>query len=236
MILVAAIVVAVGIGLVRGGKLSRVAELPLQWGWVVLFALGMQAFVVWGPAWVDSISFLEPALMLISYVLLCGVAWTNRRLPGIWLAGLGLVLNGAVIIANGGHMPISPQTLARLGHGEAALKVPPGTLLAGSKDVVLLTEQTRLWPLSDIFVIPRPWPLATAFSVGDVLIAAGIFILLQWILLGSRGASACFLLIKRKPSPFDSPSHPDVGSIEKAPTPVKEDGPQINLSGESMLK
>ncbi|MBM3302525.1 MAG: DUF5317 family protein, partial [Deltaproteobacteria bacterium] len=36
-----------------------------------------------------------------------------------------------------------------------------------------------LWELSDIFVLPPPFPLPTAFSLGDALIAGGVFLLLQ---------------------------------------------------------
>ena len=43
-----------------------------------------------------------------------------------------------------------------------------------SKDVVLETDETVLWPLSDVLVIPEGFPLATNFSVGDILIAVGV--------------------------------------------------------------
>jgi len=36
-----------------------------------------------------------------------------------------------------------------------------------------------------VLVVPRPFPIPTAFSPGDLLVAAGIFILLQRTMLGS---------------------------------------------------
>jgi len=36
-----------------------------------------------------------------------------------------------------------------------------------------------LWVLSDILVLPPPFPWPAAFSLGDLLIATGIVILLQ---------------------------------------------------------
>ena len=47
-----------------------------------------------------------------------------------------------------------------------------------SKDVILPREQTNLWILSDTIAIPPPFPWPVAFSLGDLLIAAGIFTLL----------------------------------------------------------
>jgi len=37
-------------------------------------------------------------------------------------------------------------------------------------------SETRLWLLSDIFVIPKPLPFTSVLSIGDLLLAAGAFI------------------------------------------------------------
>jgi hypothetical protein len=39
--------------------------------------------------------------------------------------------------------------------------------------------QTQLWLLSDIFVLPPPFPIPSVFSLGDMMIAAGVFLLVQ---------------------------------------------------------
>jgi hypothetical protein len=43
----------------------------------------------------------------------------------------------------------------------------------------------RLAFLGDVFAIPRGWPLANVFSVGDVLIAVGVVVAVHGI-CGSR--------------------------------------------------
>lgn len=48
------------------------------------------------------------ALLLVGFVL-------NLRRPGMALAALGGVLNALVVFANGGHMPVFPEALARAG-------------------------------------------------------------------------------------------------------------------------
>jgi hypothetical protein len=120
--------------------------------------------------------------LLVSLLLLLVFAWLNRDQPGFWALGLGLALNLVVIALNGGLMPISPETVHRL-----EPYVPPGAWKVGerlgfTKDIVLPVAETRLWALSDRFVIPE-WYLA--FSIGDVFIAIGAFWLL-WSLGGGR--------------------------------------------------
>ena len=95
------------------------------------------------------------------------------------LIGMGLLANLAVIAANGGFMPIEPHIVQLLGHSDRVQALEPGYRVHQAKDVILLREDTRLWILSDILVIPPPSPLRSAFSLGDVLLIAGLFVLIQ---------------------------------------------------------
>lgn len=69
-------------------------------------------------------------------------------------------------------MPVSPESLARVDAGEVLETVEIGTPLPRSKDILLLKEETRLWPLTDIVVPPSP--ARRVFSIGDLVIAVGI--------------------------------------------------------------
>jgi hypothetical protein len=95
------------------------------------------------------------------------------------------MLNLLAIVANGGFMPVSPDTLARLHPGTSPDQWETGHH-SYSKGITLARPETLLWQLSDTFVIPPPFPFPAAFSLGDVFIAGGVFLLLQTALAGSH--------------------------------------------------
>ncbi|WP_038071849.1 DUF5317 domain-containing protein [Thermus scotoductus] len=113
------------------------------------------------PEWAGPLAKVL-VLLLVGYGL-----YQNRHLKSLYLVLLGLFLNTLVIFANGGHMPVSLETLRRAGiEGWEEL-------LRNKGDAVhtLLDESTRLPFLGD--VIPLP-PLRKAASLGDLFILAGI--------------------------------------------------------------
>ncbi len=117
------------------------------------------------------------SLLIVSQAILLVFVWRNRRQPGLPLLGAGAALNLAVILANGGLMPISPELVARFAP-EAAGTWAVGERLWLSKDIVLPAAATNLPWLSDRFLLPGWLPLRAAFSLGDILIALGAFRLL----------------------------------------------------------
>ncbi|MBM3128284.1 MAG: hypothetical protein FJ009_06540 [Chloroflexi bacterium] len=180
MILIAAVLCAVLIGLLRGGSLQRLAHLPLRWGWVALIAFGLQIYLIYFPEPVGTgILSLHVGVLICSYALVFGVVWQNRALPGIWLIGIGFLSNFAVMMLNGGYMPITADALAQVGHSRNILSPEIGARVRATKDIVLPRDQTIAWWLSDIFVLPPPFPIPSVFSVGDVFIALGAFWLIQ---------------------------------------------------------
>lgn len=196
MILLQALIIAILLGVIRGGRPNLQNPLPLRWPALPLICLVAQfvAMRLGGPR---TAGFdLPAAILLVSNLALLVMVWINRRVPGMCWLGLGLLLNLTVMLANGGYMPIAPDTLERIG-GQAMAAAPAGTRLLGYKDIVLPREQTCLGVLSDVLVLPPPLA-ANAFSPGDVLIVVGLFLFVQRVLLpdataGSREVAALAL-------------------------------------------
>jgi len=176
MILLVAILAGLVVGLFLASLEKRAWSVPLlRKPWLAIIAFLPQFLFSYLPVTRTRVPDALAATGLIgSLTLLLVFCWVNRWISGVWLLALGLFFNLLVIAANGGFMPISPQTASRL--------VPPETLAAlgngsrfGTKDILLLPEQTRLIWLSDHFLAPEGFPYQVAFSPGDVVIAAGAF-------------------------------------------------------------
>jgi hypothetical protein len=113
------------------------------------------------PEWAGPLAKLV-VLLLVGYGL-----YQNRHLKSLYLVLVGLLLNTAVIFANGGHMPVSAEALERVGLGDFV----PVVQAKGDAVHALLDETTRLPFLGD--VIPLP-PLRKVVSPGDLFILLGI--------------------------------------------------------------
>jgi hypothetical protein len=172
--------------MVVGGRASNLAQIEVKRGWLAPLAFAIQAYLIFFPAETGGGLLSSRSLMLIfSYGLLVVVVWCNRRLPGVKLIGLGLLLNFLVIVLNGGFMPITPDALIQIGYDGNAPQLETGYRVARTKNIVTEPGQAKLWFLSDILVLPRGFPIPSALSVGDVLIAAGLFLFLREPMLRS---------------------------------------------------
>jgi len=180
MILIA-LCLALLLGLVAlGGRASDLTHVQVRWGWLAPLAFLMQAYLIFFPAERAGDVLSPRSLLLVaSQVLLFVVIWQNRHLGGIKVIGLGLLLNSLVMVVNGGFMPITPETLVQIGYDGNASQLETGYIVGRTKNVVAEPGEASLWFLSDVMVIPRPFPIPTALSLGDLLIVLGVFFFLR---------------------------------------------------------
>jgi hypothetical protein len=165
------IVLAVPIGLVlgflMGGRLDRLSEIRFEWAWLAVIGLAVQILLFSTPIGGSFRGGVGEAIYVASTGLVLIAVWRNLRVPGLALVALGAISNLAAIVANDGVMPTTPEALAAAG-------LDP---LDGFSNSAVL-EDPALAPLTDIFALP-PWlPLANVFSLGDVLIALGIVVVI----------------------------------------------------------
>jgi len=163
-------------------------KLEIHFGWLALLAVAAQLVVIYvdfgGAA--DLRRFVFPT----SYVLLLAFIILNRRRLGFLVIGAGMLLNFLAIVANGGLMPISPTNVEKVGLGDEIAEQDLGDAVPLSKNVLLEESDTNLQWLTDRFTWDSPGPLSV-FSIGDVIIAAGLVVILVELVLPliARGAS-----------------------------------------------
>lgn len=156
----------------------------IRFAWLVILAFIPQFLAVYLPASRLSLPDEWAAASIIgSQVLLLVFCWLNRRVPGIVLLAAGLAANLLVITANGGFMPITPETAARLVPEEIMRSLEIGSRF-GWKDILLLPDATHLLFLSDHLLLPEWFSYQVAFSPGDVLVASGAF----WLMAAGSGS------------------------------------------------
>ncbi len=166
MLLLYAIVAGLLAGAVAGGRIAALADLHIRWLGVAVAGLAFQ-LVLFHPVVAERVGDLGPVLYVGSTVAVFAALLRNLALPGLPIVALGAALNLLVILANGGVMPSDPAAWQAL-TGVAAVPTDDFT------NSTLMGPGTALPWLGDVFVLPRPIPLANVFSIGDVLIAVGI--------------------------------------------------------------
>ncbi len=146
--------------------------------WLVVLGFAPQVLIAYLPATQDILPrWFGAAGLLASLGIFLLFVWLNRRLPGMPILLAGLLLNLAVMAANGGWMPISPETASRLLGTDVSRYAAMGVRF-GQKDVLLPVQDMHLGLLADRFVLPAWSPYQVAFSAGDILVAVGAFWLL----------------------------------------------------------
>lgn len=151
--------------LVFRGRLVRLAQLRIRRLWLVWLALLDQFLVI--SILPGSASAALAAANLGAYVAAGAFVWINRRIPGIVLIAIGGGCNVAAIAANHGTMPASATALRASGW-----RPSPGHFVNSA-----VVAHPRLSWLGDIFSTPHWLPGHDVFSVGDVLVIAGIALL-----------------------------------------------------------
>ncbi len=161
-----AIVAGLAIGRLLDCRFDNLGALSFRWTWVAIAGLAVQVVLFSGPV-SAAVGDAGAPLYVASTVAVLGFVLRNVRIPGMPIVALGAGLNLVAIAANGGTMPASGAALASLGGGTSGGYINSRELVAP----VLL-------PLGDVFALPSWMPFPNVFSVGDVLIGAGIFVLI----------------------------------------------------------
>lgn len=149
------------VGKLRGGRWTSLTDVSTRAWWLLLVGLALQAGAQFLTAEQRS---LAVGLLLASYLPILAMVWINRREPGMWIAGIGILMNFTVIALNRG-MPVLP----------ASVEIAGGTpLLELSGRHVLLDASTHLPFLGDLIPLP-----GTVISLGDVFLAIGLGVFVE---------------------------------------------------------
>lgn len=177
--LVETLAISVLIALVFRGRISALQDVELKYmvlpfvGFLLEYAGGV-ALRKDLPFFMKHIGTATLVIELTAYVLICTFLYKNRRLPGMKIILAGTLMNFTVILLNGGYMPVDPHLGMLYGFEHSLAALENGYIFAHK----LIGNETILGLLSDVIMIPPPWPFPKTISIGDVLIDIGAFFLI----------------------------------------------------------
>jgi hypothetical protein len=148
------VALALGLALVTGGSLRRIAATDLRYPGILAAAVGIQLVLEVIGAPTGTVGHLASAMLVVSYAFLLLFCVANLRLRGMAVVAVGIFLNGAVITLNSG-MPV---------------RAPEGAVEATTKHHAERPSD-KLKPLGDIILVPA---LRQSLSFGDLIMLVGL--------------------------------------------------------------
>jgi hypothetical protein len=171
MAFVIVVIAAAIVALLTGGRLSNLKNIQFRYTWLVLAAVALKIITNSALRYKLGISdLMAPKLYMLSLGLVAIFVILNIGLRGLTLIGLGLLSNLAAIFFNGGYMPLKREYFLLIASAEELEKINQGL---PAYNYIATGPQTKLYYLSDIFLMPHWIFITKVFSVGDVLITIG---------------------------------------------------------------
>ena len=177
MFLFYALPIGLLLGLALGGRLSGLGNIKFRWGMLAVAGFAVQVILFSGPV-SERIGDAGPVVYVASTAMVLVAVLANLRLPGMALVAIGAASNLAAILANGGYMPASHPAPA----------VGPDGIVVYSNTRAIASPALEL--LTDIIVLPDWLPFTNIASIGDLLIGAGIAIVIASSMRAARRPSA----------------------------------------------
>lgn len=158
---------AMAIAVLRGGRLANLGDVQLRMWWLLPLGFLLQIATSWLPSSAPWAANVGLGLILVSFVPLLVLVILNRSRTGMWLAGVGILMNFSVIALNGGMPVLEGAAEAASGFTGAPLSV------AESYKHVVMDASTRLGFMADVIPI-RFANQGQVVSLGDVFLAVGL--------------------------------------------------------------
>lgn len=171
-------IISIFIAKIRKGKFINLENVEIKGWYLFIISALIQAFLSIFKSM--DISFGNIAfkdyftyVYALSYVLMIICLALNIKKVYMKIFLIGVILNFIVIFSNGGQMPVSIKGIKGIDSG---IDLPKSEFDIKHKQV---DNDTKLVYLSDIILIPPPYPLPKILSIGDIFLMMGLFIFFQ---------------------------------------------------------
>lgn len=200
MFILYAVVIGLVLGFAAGGRLDGLGRIEFRWPWLAIGGFLVQV-LLFSDSVGAALRAAGPPIYVASTAAVLVAVVRNVRLPGLAVVAVGAASNLLAIVSNGGFMPASPAAFASL-----------GLSVEGAYTNSALVASPAFEPLTDVYAMPAWMPLANVFSVGDVLIAVGVVIVLVAGMRAGRRSDAGTLAV-----PVTADAAPDAAVADEPP-------------------
>lgn len=171
MLLILPVLLGIAIALARGGSLRHLTSPRFRGAGAIMTSFLIQ-LAMYAPPVRDSVLVRQHGgaiYIAVLALMLLGVArnWHLGLSARVILLGMGL--NMAVVVANGGHMPVNAAALRSMEGPAVAHAIAAGQYA----NRALADRSSPLLPFSDIIPVSLPFGHGNVASLGDLLIAGG---------------------------------------------------------------
>lgn len=169
-------IISVILVFLRKRSLKKLKNVNIK-GWYILFiSAGVQVLISLSIKYNMLDNFVIKNfkyLIILSYLFLIITIIMNIEKRYMKLFLIGILLNLVVISVNEGKMPVSIDGVKGINEET--------TLPYREFDIkhIGIDSNTKFKYLSDIILIPKPYPLPKVISIGDIFLMLGIFIFFQ---------------------------------------------------------
>jgi Family of unknown function (DUF5317) len=174
MFILYAVPIGLLVGLLLGGRLAGLGEIRFRWAGLAIAGFAAQVVLFSDPV-TARVGDLGPPLYVASTALVFVAVLRNLAIRGMPLIAAGAGANLAAIVANGGYMPASPSVAAEFGRGAQEV-------YSNSR----IMDAPALEPLTDVIPLPQWLPFTNIVSIGDILIAVGIVVVVAAAMRAGR--------------------------------------------------
>lgn len=169
------ILTGLAVGWIRKGRILSMPFMKLKLIWLLFVAYVLQHISI---AWLHGTAY--EVVLVVSYLSILGFCVVNWRIPGVIWNLVGTAANFLVMVVNGLRMPAYVPAARAL---DPALI--PALMRGQYGKSVAMSTHTNLNFLGDIFSFAiKP---ASLISVGDILFAIGLVILIQHAMRSEGG-------------------------------------------------
>lgn len=187
MLLLIPVAAALIVALLHGGSPRHLAAVPIRGGWLIMASFAIQLLLYTSALRHSAVIAQWNSLIYLAAISLALIgALRNWHLgTAVRIATLGVALNATVIVLNGGHMPVNAAAM-RLVQSQAKVHDIANTHLYGNTR--LASSSSRMLVLSDIIPVRMPGGHGNVYSIGDVLLCAGVSALMYRATRGTFSA------------------------------------------------